>query len=164
MKTQPELLQAWLATQNLPPLDRTYLRFAAANASEVYKTTVGGGRDWFWAQPNPAPAPWRNLLGSRLQKTLPYVDMVGSDIISKPQALRELPFQYHLSWKDGFNIVLIMLVSVAMIMVWMRVGTVEIYAWLFGLYLCLLCISSGGKWSRVRALRAPPAGNGRCCT
>ena len=155
MKAQPELLQAWLATQNLPPLDRTYLRFAAANASEVYKTAIGGGRDWFWTQPYPAPAPWRNLLGSRLQKTLSYVDLQGSDIISKPQALRELPFQKNLTWKDGFSIVLILLLAVAMMSVWVWVGTVEIYVWVFGLYLCLLCISSGGKWCRVRALRAP---------
>ena len=40
-KSQPDVLQAWLATQDLPPLDRQYMKYAAANDNEVFKMVMG---------------------------------------------------------------------------------------------------------------------------
>ena len=49
-KSQPDVLQAWLATQDLPPLDRQYMKYAAANDNEVFKMVMATMIGW-WSRP-----------------------------------------------------------------------------------------------------------------
>ena len=53
-KSQPDVLQTWLATQDLPPTDRLYMKDAAANDKEVFRV-VAGHRDYLWSTPSSAP-------------------------------------------------------------------------------------------------------------
>ena len=60
-KSQPDVLQAWLATQDLPPLDRQYMKYAAANDNEVFKMVMGN-HDWMVTTPSAAKSGWGKIL------------------------------------------------------------------------------------------------------
>ena len=49
-KSQPDILQAWLKTQDLPPTDHLYMKDAAANDNEVFKMVMGN-HDWMGSHP-----------------------------------------------------------------------------------------------------------------
>ena len=60
-KSEPDVLQAWLKTQDLPPTDRLYMKDAAANDKEVFRV-VAGHRDYLWSTPSSATSAWRKIL------------------------------------------------------------------------------------------------------
>jgi hypothetical protein len=148
-KSQPDVLQAWLATQDLPPLDRQYMKYAAANDNEVFKMVMGN-HDWMVVTPSEAKSGWGKILNMRMVKTWSFAELCDSRIEPKNKALQEIPFQQNLTWRDGGQ-TLIMLAVMALVMwVWAITGTVELYVWMLGFY-CWLCVqTTSAKYWLVR--------------
>jgi hypothetical protein len=78
-KSQPDVLQAWLATQDVPPLDRQYMKYAAANDNEVFKMVMGN-HDWMVVTPSEAKSGWGKILNMRMVKTWSFAELCDSRI------------------------------------------------------------------------------------
>ena len=153
-KSQPDVLQAWLATQDLPPLDRQYMKYAAANDNEVFKMVMGN-HDWMVVTPSNAKSGWGKILNMRMVKTWSFAELCDSRIAPQNKPLQELPFQQKLTWRDGVDIVLMLLLFTAFLFVAGLFKPLELYVWFLGLYCCLSVCSIGAKWCRVRAQFTP---------
>ena len=153
-KSQPDVLQAWLATQDLPPLDRQYMKYAAANDNEVFKMVMGN-HDWMVVTPSEAKNGWGKILNLRMVKTWSFAELCDSRIAPQNKPLQELPFQQKLTWRDGVDIVLMLLLFTAFLFVAGLFKPLELYVWFLGLYCCLSVCSIGAKWCRVRAQFTP---------
>ena len=153
-KSQPDVLQAWLATQDVPPLDRQYMKYAAANDNEVFKMVMGN-HDWMVVTPSEAKNGWGKVLNMRMVKTWTFAELCDSRIEPQNKPLQELPFQKKLTWRDGVDIVLMLLLFTAFLFVVGLFKPMELYVWFLGLYCCLSVCSIGAKWCRVRAQFTP---------
>ena len=132
-KYQADTLQAWLATQDLPPIDRLHMKYAAANDNEVFKM-VAGNRDWMVVTPSAAKSGWGKILNLRMVKTWSWAELCDSRIESQNKKLQDLPFQQNLTWRDGGQILLMLAIMALVLWVWASTGTVELYVWMLGFY------------------------------
>ena len=149
-KYQADTLQAWLATQDLPPIDRLHMKYAAANDSEVFKM-VAGNRDWMVVTPSAAKNGWGKILNLRMVKTWSWAELCDSRIESQNKKLQDLPFQQNLTWRDGGQILLMLAIMALVLWVWASTGTVELYVWMLGFY-CWLCLqTTSAKYVQLRA-------------
>ena len=149
-KAQPDLLQAWLATQDLPPIDRQHMKHVAANDSEVFKM-VTGSRDWMVVTPSDAHSGLGKILNLRMVKSWPLAELCDSRIVPQNKQLPELPFQQNLTWRDGGQILLMLAVMALALWVWASTGTVALYVWMLGFY-CWLCLqTTSAKYVQLRA-------------
>ena len=149
-KSQPDILQAWLATQDLPPLDRQYMKYAAANDNEVFKMVMGN-HDWMVVTPSDAKSGWGKILNLRMVKTWSFAELCDSRIAPQNKPLQELPFQQKLTWRDGGQILLMLAIMALVLWVWAITGTVELYVWMLGFY-CWLCLqTTSAKYCQLRA-------------
>ena len=155
-KSQPDVLQAWLATQDLPPLDRQYMKYAAANDNEVFKMVMGN-HDWMVVTPCEAKNGWGKILNMRMVKTWSFAELCDSRIAPQNKPLQELPFQQKLTWRDGGSILLSMVLVFGAFYIWIRYfsASMELYVWLLGFYCCLTMLSTSAKWCRVLAQSMP---------
>ena len=149
-KYQADTLQAWLATQDLPPIDRLHMKYAAANDSEVFKM-VAGNRDWMVVTPSAAKNGWGKILNLRMVKTWSWAELCDSRIVPQNKKLQDLPFQQNLTWRDGGQILLMLAIMALVLWVWASTGTVELYVWMLGFY-CWLCLqTTSAKYCQLRA-------------
>ena len=149
-KYQADTLQAWLATQDLPPIDRLHMKYAAANDSEVFKM-VAGNRDWMVVTPSAAKNGWGKILNLRMVKTWSWAELCDSRIESQNKKLQDLPFQQNLTWRDGGQILLMLAIMALVLWVWASTGTVALYVWMLGFY-CWLCLqTTSAKYVQLRA-------------
>ena len=149
-KYQADTLQAWLATQDLPPIDRLHMKYAAANDSEVFKM-VAGNRDWMVVTPSAAKNGWGKILNLRMVKTWSWAELCDSRIESQNKKLQDLPFQQNLTWRDGGQILLMLAIMALVLWVWASTGTVALYVWMLGFY-CWLCLqTTSAKYCQLRA-------------
>ena len=155
-KSQPDVLQAWLATQDLPPLDRQYMKYAAANDNEVFKMVMGN-HDWMVVTPSEAKNGWGKILNMRMVKTWSFAELCDSRIAPQNKPLQELPFQQKLTWRDGGSILLSMVLVFGAFYIWIRYfsASMELYVWLLGFYCCITMLSTSAKWCRVLAQSMP---------
>ncbi len=149
-KYQADTLQAWLATQDLPPIDRLHMKYAAANDSEVFKM-VAGNRDWMVVTPSAAKNGWGKILNLRMVKTWSWAELCDSRIVPQNKKLQDLPFQQNLTWRDGGQILLMLAIMALVLWVWASTGTVALYVWMLGFY-CWLCLqTTSAKYVQLRA-------------
>ena len=149
-KYQADTLQAWLATQDLPSIDRLHMKYAAANDNEVFKM-VAGNRDWMVTTPSAAKNGWGKILILRMVKTWSWAELCDSRIESQNKKLQDLPFQQNLTWRDGGQILLMLAIMALVLWVWASTGTVELYVWMLGFY-CWLCLqTTSAKYVQLRA-------------
>ena len=155
-KSQPDVLQAWLKTQDLPPTDRLNMKDAAANDKEVFRV-VAGHRDYLWSTPSSAPSAWRKISGLRLSKAWSYADVSESRITPQKSSLKSPPFQKNLTWRDGGIILLVIALVCSAFYLWIRYfsASMELYVWLLGFYCCLTMLSTSAKWCHVLAQSTP---------
>lgn len=153
MKTDADVLQTWLDMQDISDLDRDCLRVCGANPSGVFRLALGR-HDWFYATPSNTKSAWRRILGARMVKNLPYADITHSDIATKPTDL-VAPLQRSLTWQDGGDIALVLLIMAVYLWLWAHMGTVAICVWLLGFYCCLATLETTAKWCRLQAASQP---------
>ena len=156
-KSQPDILQAWLKTQDLPPTDHLYMKDAAANDNEVFKMVMGN-HDWMVVTPSKAKNGWGKILNMRMVKTWSFAELCDSRIEPQNKPLQELPFQQNLTWRDGGSILLSMVLVFSAFYLWIRFfsATMELYVWLMGFYFSLILYQGSAKWQKVRAQTKPP--------
>ena len=156
-KSEPDVLQAWLKTQDLPPTDRLNMKDAAANDKEVFRV-VAGHRDYLWSTPSSATSAWRKISGLRLSKAWSYADVSESRITSQKSSLQSPPFQKNLTWRDGGIILQVIALVCSAFYLWIRFfsATMDLYVWLMGFYFCFIVCVGSAKWQKVRAQTKPP--------
>ena len=157
-KSRPDILQAWLKTQDLPPTDRLYMKEAAANDKEVFRV-VAGHRDYLWSTPSKAQSGWSKISGLHLSKAWSYADVSESRITPQKSSLKSPPFQKNLTWRDGGIILLVIALVCSAFYLWIRFfsATMELYIWLMGFYFSLILYQGSAKWQIVRAQTKPPS-------